>query len=126
MLIKSIFDPIDRLIVQAKGYIQEQDVRKKYLKQVEEKIVIIKPELDKRKEELNDLINQIDSDDDLREKLDISLRKLDSYIENIELVAEKELALTIMPLENEDSYVFRKKSRDYRSYINRIYCKSIK
>ena len=116
MLIKSIFDPIDRLIDQAKGFLVEQDIRKKYYQQIEDKINTLKPELERRKEELIILIDKIDSDEILKEQLQKSIDQLNSFLDNIELVAEKELALAIMPLENQESFDQRQKSRD--DYVN--------
>ncbi|MDH5560280.1 MAG: hypothetical protein OEY59_05435 [Deltaproteobacteria bacterium] len=116
MLIKSIFDPIDRLILQAKGYIQEQDVRKKYIRQIEDKIKDIQPELEKRKEELIGLIEKIDPEDNLKAELELNLNKLLNYLEHIELIAEKELALSLMPQENQESVLAREKMRE--NYVN--------
>jgi hypothetical protein len=96
MNIKSIFDPIDRLIHQAKGYIDEQDTRKQYLYQVEEKIGIIRPEIENRKAKLIDLGSQVEADEKLGHEIDDSIKRLDSYLDNIFLMAEKELALDLL------------------------------
>ncbi|MCP4295193.1 MAG: hypothetical protein GY786_06270 [Proteobacteria bacterium] len=96
MNIKSIFDPIDRLIHQAKGFIEEQDTRKQYLQRVEDKVEIIRPEIEDRKAELVALGNQVDSDEKLKLQIESTVEQLNCYLENITLIAEKELALEIL------------------------------
>lgn len=92
MNIKFLFDPIDRLIDQAKDYVIEQDIRKKAVKIIEEKEEVITPELEKRKAELVDLLSQIEEYADIRPKLEESLRQLEHYMGLITFIAEKDWA----------------------------------
>lgn len=100
MNIKFLFDPIDRLIDQAKDYIRDQDTRKKAIKLIEEKVESIRPELERRREELLVLLDQIEpSAADIRDKLNSSIQQLDHYLKYIELIAEKEMANDILASE---------------------------
>lgn len=116
MDIKSLFDPIDRLINQAKGYIAEQDARKQFLQQIEEKIETIRPELERREQELIDLKDKIETDEDLRAKIEQSLLQLKDYFENIDLIAEKELSLDLLHDEKQHDGEDHKEAR--RKYIH--------
>ena len=103
MNIKSLFDPIDNVIAQARNFIHEQDVRKKYLKQIDEKIAIIQPELVKRKAELIELLQKIEADDQFKQRMEESLEQINKYLDHIELIAEKELALEIVKAEHNEN-----------------------
>ncbi|MBU3914225.1 hypothetical protein KKA14_01690, partial [bacterium] len=112
MRIKALFDPIDRVIVQAKSYIYEQDIRKQNIAVIENKVEEIKPELEKRRSELNSLIQQIDPEDDFKEELVKSIQQIESYIDHIELIAEKELALEILEHEEDENDDVKKELRE--------------
>lgn len=112
MNLKSLFEPIDRVIVQAKNYIHEQDIRKSNIAVVEQKVEEIKPELEKRRNELLELIDQIDPEDEFKIRLEESLKQIDSYIDHVELIAEKELALEILEQEEDDDDDTKKELRD--------------
>lgn len=109
---KSIFEPIDRVIDQAKSYIYEQDIKKNNIAKIEKKVDLIKPELEKRKTEIYELIGQIDTEDDFRSQLEQSIVQLDNYLEDIHLIAEKELALEIMQLETKNDDEGKKELRE--------------
>ena len=93
MNIKSLFEPIDNVIAQAKNFILEQDVKKKYLHQIEEKVADIKPELEKRKLELKELLEKIETDDPFQDRMEDSLTQINRYLDHIELIAEKEIGV---------------------------------
>ena len=112
MNLRSLFDPIDRVIVQAKNYIHEQDIRKNNIALVETKVEEIKPELEKRRVELVELLNQIDPEDEFKYRLEESLQQIDAYLEHIELIAEKELALEILEQEDDESDDAKKELRE--------------
>lgn len=112
MNLKSLFDPIDRVIAQAKSYIHEQEVRKQNILQIESKVEIIRPELEKRKAELTELINQIEPDDSFKERLEESLKQLDNYLDHVHLIAEKELVLSILKDEKQDNDEGKKELRE--------------
>ena len=116
MSIKSLFEPIDSVIAQAKSFIHEQDIRKKYLKQVEEKIALIRPELEKRKFELIELLEKIETEDQFKDRMKASLKQINRYLEHIELIAEKELALEIVKQEQNDSDNSKREQRE--KYVN--------
>ena len=111
MNIKSLFDPIDNVIAQARNFIHEQDVRKKYLKQIDEKIAIIQPELVKRKAELIELLQKIEADDQFKQRMEESLEQINKYLDHIELIAEKELALEIVKAEHNENDDSKKEHR---------------
>ncbi|MGK0291014.1 MAG: hypothetical protein ACI86H_002481 [bacterium] len=106
MNVKFLVEPFDRLIEQAKEYIQEQDQKKKYIRQIEEKVESIRPELEQRKIEIEGLLAQIndfenqDKDNHIRQELEESLEQIESYLRNIELIAEKEIASDILSHES--------------------------
>ena len=112
MNIKSLFEPVDSVIAQARSFIHEQDVRKKYLKQIDEKIAAIKPELEKRKFELTDLLEKIETESQFKERMRESLNQVDCYLGHIELIAEKELALEIVKKEQNDSDASKREERE--------------
>lgn len=112
MNLKSIFDPIDRVIAQARSYIHEQEVRKQNISLIENKIEVIRPELEKRKQELNELLDQIEPDDEFKNRLEESLNQLDNYLEHIHLIAEKELVLDILKEEKQDNDEGKKELRE--------------
>lgn len=112
MNLKSLFDPIDRVIAQAKSYIYEQEVRKQNILLIESKIEIIRPELEKRKAELTELLNQIEPEDSFKERLEESLKQLDSYLDHVHLIAEKELVLSILKDEKQDNDEGKKELRE--------------
>jgi hypothetical protein len=112
MNIKSIFEPIDNIIAQAKKFIQEQEVRNKFIKKIDVKVEEIRPELENRRAEILDLLPQIEMDDKVRDKLNHSLAQLDSYIKYIDLMAEKELALEALQGENKDTDLSKKEQRE--------------
>lgn len=112
MNLKTLFDPIDRVIAQAKSYIHEQEVRKQNIQQIEDKIEVIRPELERRKAELLGLLDQIDPDDEFKQRLEDSLRQLDNYLDHIHLIAEKELVLSILKEEKQDNDEGKKELRD--------------
>lgn len=112
MNIKALFDPIDRVIAQAKSYIYEQDIRKQNIALIDKKVEIIRPELEKRRNEIKELIDQIEPDDDFKLRLEESLIQVDSYLEHIQLIAEKELALEVIQAEEQDNDIGKKELRD--------------
>ncbi len=112
MNIRSLFDPIDRVIVQAKNYIHEQDIRKSNVAIIENKVDEIRPELERRKSELVELIQQIDTNDEFRTRLEESLEQIAGYLEHIELIAEKELALEILDKEEDENDEVKKELRE--------------
>jgi len=112
MNLKSLFDPIDRVIAQAKSYIHEQEARKQNILLIEDKIEIIRPELEKRKAELVALLDQIEPDDDFKSRLEESLVQLDNYLDHIHLIAEKELILSTLKEEKQDNDEGKKELRD--------------
>ncbi len=112
MNIKSLFDPIDAVIAQARNFIHEQDVHKKYLKQIEEKITVIEPELEKRKFELLELLDKMESEDQFKERVQYSLNQINQYLGHIELIAEKELALEIVKREQNDNDNSKREQRE--------------
>jgi len=112
MNLKSLFDPIDRVIAQAKSYIHEQEIRKQNILQIESKIEIIRPELEKRKVELVELLDQIEPDDEFKRVLEDSLTQLENYLDHIHLIAEKELVLEILKEERQDNDEGKKELRD--------------
>jgi len=122
MNIKSIFEPIDRLINQAKGYIAEQDARRQYIHRVDEKIEIIRPEVENRIAELTALGDQVESDEKLKAQIEGTLSQLENYLENIELIAEKELSLDLLTQEQASDHAGRKEQRKkYTEHqLNRI------
>ncbi|MFH2129391.1 MAG: hypothetical protein ABIK68_03375 [bacterium] len=122
MNLKSIFDPIDRVIAQAKSYIHEQEARKQNILQIESKIEFIRPELEKRKLELMELIRQIEPDDEFKRRLEESLAQLDSYLDHIHLIAEKELVLSILKEEKQDNDEGKKELREkyVKLQVNRM------
>ncbi len=112
MNLRTLFEPIDRVIVQAKNYIHEQDIRKSNIAVIEKKVEEIKPELEKRKEELVTLLSQIDPDDEFKLRLEESLKQISGYLEHIELIAEKELALEIIEQEEDENDETKKELRE--------------
>ena len=112
MNIKSLFEPIDRVIIQAKSYIHEQDIRKNNVAIIEKKINEIKPELEARKSELNELASQLESDDDFKIRLEESIAQINNYLEHIELIAEKELASEILEQEEDENDETKKELRE--------------
>lgn len=112
MNLKTLFDPIDRVIAQAKGYIHEQEIRKQNILQIESKIEIIRPELEKRKVELMELLDQIEPDDEFKGRLEDSLTQLENYLDHIHLIAEQELVLEILKEERQDNDEGKKELRD--------------
>lgn len=112
MNLRSLFDPIDRVIVQAKNYIHEQDIRKNNIAVIENKVEEIKPELEKRKNELIVLIEQIDPEDEFKSRLEESLAQIDSYLQHVELIAEKELALDALEQDEDENDDSKKELRD--------------
>ncbi|MCP4749454.1 MAG: hypothetical protein GY866_01040 [Proteobacteria bacterium] len=112
MNFKSIFEPIDRVIAQARSYIHEQDIRKNNIAQIEDKVEQIKPELEKRKNELIELIEQIEPNDDFKKRLEGSLVQLDTYLDHVHLIAEKELAREILQEEKQEDDEGKKELRD--------------
>ncbi len=116
MNIRSIFEPIDSVIAQAKSFIYEQDVRKKYLKQIDEKIGIIRPELEKRRIELAELLDKIEMEDQFKTRMENSLRQVNRYLDHIELIAERELALEIVKQEQDNSDARKREQRE--KYVN--------
>ncbi|MCG8336394.1 MAG: hypothetical protein MJE63_17950 [Proteobacteria bacterium] len=112
MNLRSLFEPIDRVIVQAKNYIHEQDIRKSNISLIETKVEEIRPELEKRRDELVELLNQIDPDDEFKSRLQESLQQIDGYLEHVELIAEKELALEILEQEEDENDDAKKELRD--------------
>lgn len=112
MNIKSIFEPIDHIIAQAKNFIQEQEVRNKFIKKIDVKIEEIRPELETRRGEIVDLLPQVEMDDKVRKKLQLSLQQLDNYIKYIDLIAEKELALETLQTENVDQDDSKREQRE--------------
>ena len=112
MNLKSIFEPIDRVIVQAKNYIQEQDIRKANVTKVENKVETIQPEIERRKNELLDLINKIEPNDEFRSRLQQHVLKLDDYLDHVHLLAEKELALEILQQEKKNDDEEKRDMRD--------------
>ena len=103
MNLRNLFEPIDRVIIQAKNYIHEQDIRKSNISLIEMKVEEIRPELERRKNELVELLNQIDPDDEFKDRLGESLKQIDGYLEHVELIAEKELALEILEQEEDEN-----------------------
>lgn len=112
MNIKSIFEPIDNIIAQAKNFIQEQEVRNKFIKKIDIKIEEIRPELETRRTEINELLPQVEMDDKVRKKLELSLQQIENYIKYIDLIAEKELALETLQAENIDNDTAKKEQRE--------------
>lgn len=112
MNLKSLFEPIDRVILQAKNYIHEQDIRKNNISIIETKVEEIRPELEKRRGELTELINQIDPDDEFKSRLEESLSQIDSYLHHVELIAEKELALEVLEHEEDENDETKKELRE--------------
>ncbi len=112
MNLRSLFEPIDRVIVQAKSYIHEQDIRKNNISIIETKVEEIKPELEKRRYELIELIEQIDPEDEFKSRLEESLKQIDSYLDHMELIAEKELALEVLDQEENEDDETKKELRD--------------
>jgi hypothetical protein len=122
MNLKNLFEPIDRVIAQAKNYIHEQEIRKQNIAQVEAKIEILRPELEKRKSELSELIDQLDPNDEFRQRLEKSLKQLDVYMDHIHLLAEKELALEVLQEEKQDNDEGKKELREkyVKLQVNRL------
>ncbi|MBU2514602.1 hypothetical protein KJ966_25030 [bacterium] len=112
MNLRTLFEPIDRVIVQAKSYIHEQDIRKSNVAIIEKKVEEIRPELEKRRNELVILLEQIDPDDEIKARLEESLNQIIGYLEHVELIAEKELAFEIIDQEEDENDDIKKELRE--------------
>lgn len=112
MNLRSLFEPIDRVIVQAKNYVHEQDIRKNNISIIETKVEEIRPELEKRRNELVELLAQIEPEDEFKTRLEESLRQIDGYLEHVELIAEKELALEVLDQEKDENDDVKRELRD--------------
>lgn len=58
------------------------------------------------------MINQIDPDDEFKVRLEESLKQIDSYLQHVELIAEKELALEVLDQEEDENDETKKELRD--------------
>lgn len=68
--------------------------------------------MERRRVELIDLIQQIDPEDDFKSELEESVLKIDSYLDHIELIAEKDLALETLDQEEDENHESKKESRE--------------
>ncbi|MBL0691766.1 MAG: hypothetical protein JJV97_05485 [SAR324 cluster bacterium] len=86
------FDSLDNVISDAKNYLLESVKRKKIIKELELLSIEIIPKLEKRKEEIKNLIISLPTEDEdleMAQELDQAFKKSDFLIKNVKLLAEQ-------------------------------------